>query len=212
MTGDHFYIGELIAEVEHLAITAEHAVLTAARFVSFRNFLLASGKAAQSVATIADIAGTIGIVFPPAAIVASDMREAAMILTALHGVTQGAVSFAQLIGIGAPAAPAPSQPAPAPAAPQPAPEGVEMIDLAAAGGLLIAASKIEDQRQLMTDALRLYELYKKGAAAKTAQADPANSADLQANIEAASRMAAVANALVKDHNQLVNIQKLIPSL
>lgn len=87
-----------------------------------------------------------------------------------------------------------------------------MVDVFAALSLAAAASKQENPAQLFSDAELLYGTYSDLKAGKTHIDQLATTGQLKPLVQAAARLAAVANVLVDDPNQVKNITELISSL
>jgi hypothetical protein len=87
-----------------------------------------------------------------------------------------------------------------------------MIDVFAAFSLASAASRLENDGQLIADCERIYALYASAKEGKLTFREIGASDALKTNIEALGRISAVAVKLAQDPNQLKNIEALLASL
>lgn len=87
-----------------------------------------------------------------------------------------------------------------------------MVDVFAALSIAAAASKQENPSQLFSDAELLYGAYSELKAGKLNIEQLSAGGQLKPLIEAVARLAAVANVLVDDPNQVKNITALISSV
>jgi hypothetical protein len=68
------------------------ALITSLHYTNLKDFLL-SQQFESDLVDVADLLGLIGLVVPPVAVAANDLREFATILTVVHALVSGAISL-----------------------------------------------------------------------------------------------------------------------
>jgi hypothetical protein len=97
VAGHAVSMSALIAQLDQLAKANITGAITSAHFGSLRDFLL-SQQFPSDIVDISDILGVIGLVVPPVAIAANDLREFAGILTVIHAIAGGLLSLSSFFG------------------------------------------------------------------------------------------------------------------
>jgi hypothetical protein len=97
VAGQTVSISALIAQLDQLAKANIAGAVTSLHFANLRDFLL-SQQFPSDIVDVSDILGVIGLVVPPVAIAANDLREFAGILTVLHAVASGLLGLSQFFG------------------------------------------------------------------------------------------------------------------
>lgn len=99
LAGQTVSISALVTQLGALAkADPGTALVTSLHFTSFKDFLL-SQQFESDLVDVADLLGIIGLVVPPVAVAANDLREFATILTVIHALVSGALALGLFMGL-----------------------------------------------------------------------------------------------------------------